>query len=192
MEYLTVGTSEIKRDLFVPIKDGDEPSIKPTGGIWLTKYDSQYENYNEWVDYLIDNPDVLFYKSLAYDIWKQPCSLVKLNDDSKIFSLENTDGFEYLINTFKKDSDYFSYEIMSQHYDGIYIDILKMMRNDKYKKQFQLARELCVSSLILFNLDCIDYYQSGHVLITPFDLEYGAYETPNYEIICKKTRKRVR
>ena len=91
MEYLTVGTSEIKRDLFVPIKDGDEPSIKPTGGIWLTKYDSQYENYNEWVDYLIDNPNVLFYKSLAYDIWKQPCSLVKLNDDSKIFSLENTD-----------------------------------------------------------------------------------------------------
>ena len=53
MEYLTVGTNEIKKDLFIPVKDNTKNIFKPTGGLWLTKYDERYKNYNDWVDYLI-------------------------------------------------------------------------------------------------------------------------------------------
>ena len=47
-----------------------------------------------------------------------------------------------------------------------------------------------VNSLVLFNLDCIDYYQSGVVNIEPFDFECGM-ELPFYEINCEHVKKRV-
>ncbi len=196
MEYLTVGTNKIRRKLFKPIEDRKGASyivnIKPTGGLWLTEYNPEYANYNEWIDYLIDNPNVMAFKSKEYDIWNQPCSLVKLTDDSKIFTLENTEGYEFLTSRYPKDDNYFSYEAMSKNYDGIYIDILKLFNGIKYREQERLIRELCVRTLILFNYKCIDYYRPGYVSITPFNLDYGAYETAEYEIQCEKIRKRVR
>ena len=50
MQYLTVGTREIKRELFREIEDTENTNIKPRGGLWLTKYEN--EHYNEWVDYI--------------------------------------------------------------------------------------------------------------------------------------------
>ena len=197
MEYLTVGTNDIKRDLFVPISDKNGPSIKPAGGLWFTRHDSRYPGYNEWVDYLMDNPSVLFYKSMIYknteyNIWNQPCSLVKLTDDSKIFTLEDTDGYEFLINKYPQGSSYFSYEAMSHDYDGIFVDIMKLLSYDKYTEQKKLVRELSVKTLLLYNLDCIDYYYPGLVSIRPFDLEYSDYEELEYKINIEKTRKRIK
>ena len=192
MEYLTVGTSDIKRDLFVPIKDGIELSIKPTGGIWLTIHDSKYDNYNPWVDYLVNNPDVLFFKSRGHDLWNQPCSIVTLNKDSNIYTLDNANDYEYLINNYPLGNDKFSYELMSHNYDGIYVDVLKMLHDIRYENQFKMIRQFCVSSLVLFNVDCIDYYNSGCVSITPFDLEYYVYECPMYKISSEKVKKKVR
>ena len=192
MEYLTVGTNDIKRDLFVPVKDNEEPNLKPAGGMWFTRHNPKYEHYNEWVDYLVENPNVFVYKRYCTNLWVQPCSIIKLNDDSKIFTLEDTSGFEYLMNRFKRGNNYFSYEQMTHDYDGIFIDVGKMVRGNKYEKQFTLARQLCVSSLIIFNLDCIEYYYPGHILITPYDFEYAAYEGTTYTITHEKTKKRIK
>lgn len=197
MEYLTVGTNNIKRDLFVPISDKNGSSIKPKGGLWLTRHDSRYSGYNEWVDYLMDNPSVLFYKSMGYkntdyNIWNQPCSLVKLTDDSKIFTLEDTGGYEFLMSKYPQGNSYFSYEAMSQDYDGIFVDVMKLLSNDKYMEQKKLVRELAVKTLLLYNLDCIDYYYPGNVSIKPFDLDYSDYEELEYKINIEKTRKKVR
>ena len=180
MKYLTVGTREITKELFRPIEDVNG-SIKPRGGLWLTEYNELYNSYNDWVDFLISNPVVFFYKSRNYSMWEQPCSLVTLKENANIFYLQSKENLEYLINNYPLDNK-FSYQEISYVYDGVFIDIFKLIREiDDYQLRKQL---ICfdVNSLILFNLDCIDYYQKGIVIIKPFDYEYGDSEPSHYEI----------
>ena len=189
MIYLTVGTDNITKELFVPIKDSDN-MYKPTGGLWLTKYDTKYNNYNAWVDYLIDNPNIFFYKNKTNNIWCQPCSVVSLYDSAKIFNLDNEDRYQYLTNNYPNDIC-FSYEDMSRYYDGIFVELLPLLRSNN-PDILNLVKQYCVSTLLLFNLDCIDYYQSGLVKIEPFDMEYYMYEGTSYNISYDKTRKRIK
>ena len=192
MEYLTVGTNEIKKNLFIPVKDNKISVFKPSGGLWLTEYDEKYKDYNVWVDYLIDNPDILFYKNREANIWKQPCSLVTLREKSNIFMLENNNDYSYLRRNYPLDEKRFSYELLARKYDGIYVDTLKLLKDTKDEYVLKMIMQYAVSSLVLFNLDCIDYYKSGYVLIEPFDLEYYRYESIGYEINHEKVKKRVR
>ena len=47
MKYLTVGTKEIREDLFKKISDTNlNKSMKPQGGLWFTEYDENIGNYN--------------------------------------------------------------------------------------------------------------------------------------------------
>lgn len=192
MEYLTVGTKEILNDLFIPVTDKLVNSVKPYGGLWLTEYDSKYKNYNVWVDFLINNPDILFYKSHSSNIWCQPCSLVTLKENANIFKLESDSSLEYLLNNYQLNNGRFSYQSLSHNYDGIYVDITKLIRNAKHPIITQCIKEYGVSSLLLFNLACIDYYIPGSVLIEPFDLEYYMYENGGYEITHEKVKKKIK
>ena len=54
MKYLTVGTNEIRDDLFRNIENTE--SIKPRGGLWLTQYDERIKDYNHWVDFILMHP----------------------------------------------------------------------------------------------------------------------------------------
>ena len=188
MKYLTVGTSEIKEELFREIEDTDPVSIKPRGGLWLTKYENEY--YNEWVDYLLEDSVALFYKSKGNSIWEQPCSLVTLKESSNILQLVNSDTFNLLKEKYYLDDDKFSYQAISHIYDGIFVDMYKLLydADDKTRKRLY---KFGVNSLILFNLDCIEYYQSGVVLIEPFDFEYGYCEESNYKICCDNVKKKI-
>ena len=192
MEYLTVGTNEIKKELFIPIKDNEVNIYKPKGGLWLTEYNEKYKNYNAWVDYLIDNPDIFFYKNREVDIWKQPCSLVTLKENANIFMLENNTDYPYLMNNFPLDDKKFSYELLAKKCDGIYVDTLNLLKNTNEKNILRMIMQFGVSSLILFNIDCINYYRSGYVLIEPFDFEYYMYESAEYEINYEKVKKKIR
>ena len=62
MQYLTVGTDVIDNNKFIPINDTDNELMKPNGGMWFTKYYEEYKNYNEWVDYLLEDPIAFYYK----------------------------------------------------------------------------------------------------------------------------------
>ena len=185
MKYLTVGTSEIKDELFRNIEDTEASNIKPRGGMWFTKYEN--EHYNEWVDYILEDPVALYYKSTGSSIWKQPCSLVTLKDSANILMLNNKEILDYLKANYPLADDKFSYEALSHIYDGIFVDMYKLMRNNGDMRLYKFA----VNSLILFNLDCIDYYQPGIVDIEPFDFEYGFCEAPIYNIKCEDTKKRI-
>ena len=185
MKYLTVGTSEIKNELFRNIEDTDPINIKPRGGLWLTKYEN--DHYNEWIDFLIDDPVVLYYKSKGYSMWKQPCSLVTLSNSVNLFDLNSKDKLEYLINNYPLNDNKFSYESISHIYDGIYVNMYNMLRQTEDRRFYKFG----VDSLILFNLDCIDYYQSGIVLINPFDYEYGSSAMTEYEIKIDNVKKRI-
>ena len=168
MLYLNVGTDEIRNDSFKPLRDGEEGFYKPTGGFWLTQYDPKYANYNMWVDYLIDNPQVLFYKSHA-SVFQQPCAIVELREDAKIYTFKHEDNYRELLGKYPLYDSSFSYEAMSKDYDGIYVDLHSLFNEVKDKTIGKIIRQYCVSTLLLYNLDCIDYYYSGGVDISPFD-----------------------
>ena len=185
MKYLTVGTSEIENELFRNVEDTEPSNIKPKGGLWLTKYYS--DRYNEWVDYILEDPVALYYKSRGNSIWEQPCSLVTLNDSANILMLDNKEIFEYLKKNYPLADDKFSYEAISHIYDGIYVDMYKLLHVVNDPRLYKFA----VNSLVLFNLDCIDYYQSGVVNIEPFDYECGFCEAPIYEIKCDDVKKKT-
>ena len=86
LQYLTVGRSELKG--VRPVEDRSEPSsLKPLGGLWLTKYED--ERYNSWVDYLLSDIRVLYFKNISGSIWEQPCSLVTLKETANILYLNN-------------------------------------------------------------------------------------------------------
>ena len=192
MEYLTVGTNDIQESLYVPVKDQPSGIYKPKGGFWLTKYDPRYQNYNEWVDYLIDNPQVLFYKNAnkTGTIWEQPCSHVILKDNANIYNLNTLQDYTFLKDNYP-GNNMFSYEQLSKMFDGLYVDTGAILQH-RSDELLRLSMQYSVSSLLLFNLKCIDYYYPGVVKITPFDLEYSHYEDISYQIECAKTRKRIR
>lgn len=191
MEYLTVGTNNITYEQFKEIEDTKTDIMKPNGGIWLTEYNPLYKNYNLWVDFILDNPNLLFYKNRSSNIWQQPCSIVTLKSDTNIFNLDDYDSWKYLHDKFPLNSQKFSYEKMTKIYDGIYVDVTKLFKRNLDDNLFKFIRQYGVSSLLLFNLDCIDYYQSGSVNIEPFDFEYQAYDVISYEISYDDIKKRI-
>lgn len=191
MKYLTVGTRELREDLLYKIEDIEDIShIKPRGGLWLTKQYDDCKTFNEWVDYIIENPRILCLKNKSPYIFTQPCSLVTLKEDAKVFNLNTMDKFKELIRKYPYENTKFSYEELSKDYDGIYVDIHGVIRDEKREKIVDQFRRFSIDSLILFNLDCIDYYQSGNIEIEPFDLEFPTYDY-YYEINIEDERKRV-
>ena len=191
MKYLTVGTRDITEELFRDIEDATIDSLKPKGGLWLTVFDERYKNYNEWVDFILDEPVILFYKNRHNSIWEQPCSLVTLKDSANIFYLNGKDSLDYLKLNYPLNGQKFSYQEISQIYDGIFIDMYGLLCEIKDLETRNKIFKFGVNSLILFNLSCIDYYQSGTVFIEPFDYEYGRSELTSYEIIYENTKKRI-
>lgn len=189
MKYLTVGTNEIRDDLFRNIENTE--SIKPRGGLWLTQYDERIKDYNHWVDFILMHPNILFYKTKNGSPWVQPCSVVNLNEDTKLFSLDSVDNLDFLMNNYPLDDQKFSYQKLSKDYDGIYVDLGHLFHDNYDYKMRENFSSFGVSSLVLFNLDCIDYYQAGNVIIEPFDYEDSLNFDRYYQIDYSDVKKKV-
>lgn len=178
--YLTVGTDTIKEDKFLPICNSSlHGSIKPKGGLWLTEFNIQFPSYNEWVDFILEHPYILFYKSKSQNSFLQPCSIITLKPSTRIFKLSNKKEYQFLIDTYQDSNNKFSFEKLSNDYDGIYINIFSLSQCLK-TEEFNLFTSFGVNSYILFHPNCIDYYYSGTVKIEPFDYESGYYNKPIY------------
>ena len=183
-KYLTVGTNNISKDLFRSVVDD---GIKPRGGLWLTVY--KYNNFNEWVDYLLMQRYLLFYKSCGNNPFNQLCSVVTLKDNANIYLLNSRNDLKYLFYNYPY-YDNFSYNELSKYYDGIYVNLVKfLLCGDDYSND--LVKAFGVSSLILFNLDCIDYYQSGNIMIEPFDYEDNSFFDYSYDINYDSVKKKI-
>lgn len=165
--FLTVGTSTITEDLFLPIQDSmDEYQIKPSGGLWLTSHNPNYLNYNEWIEYLINNQHLLYFKNASEDTFKKEGAIVTLKNNSKIYQLRTLKDLETLQSLFPHPYSIFSYEDLSNLYDGIYINKLslgyELTKNGIYDFSFD---SFGVRTLILFNLGVIDFYQGAQINI---------------------------
>ena len=191
--YLHVGTDEIRSDLFQPISDINSHSeVKPSGGLWLTKFNPNTPSFNHWVDYLIDHPYILFYKNEASNPFRQPCSVICLSKDAKKFNLKSKEGYQFLINNYSDNNGSFSFEKLSNDYDGINMEIWKFIRDCKDMDIAKKYLKYDVDSLILFNTDVIEYYCPGVVDIEPFDYEFcSKEEVINYQVLLDDTRKCV-
>ncbi|MCI6266226.1 MAG: hypothetical protein MR598_05205 [Erysipelotrichaceae bacterium] len=171
MTYLTVGTSEILKKSFIPIQDSIlNSSIKPSGGLWMTEFDVNLPTYNCWVDYILEHPYILFYKNKSKNPFHQPCSIITLKQNAKIFYLSTKEQYKYLLQNYQKERDKFSFEKLSNDYDGIYINLFSLSKDIKIE-QMNLFSTFGVNTLILFHPNCIDYYYSGMIHIDPFDYE---------------------
>ena len=189
MQYLTVGTDEIYQSKFRPVGNRTD-SIKPTGGLWLTKYYNRCNN--DWVNYLLENPDTLYSKTDGEDIYVQPCSLVTLKDNSFIYMLRDDISYRFLMNCYSDVHEKLSFERLSLDFDGMFIDLSSLKDNMNGLIPFQMLDEYSVDTLILFNLDCIDYYQSGKVIIDYDPSSIYDIDVSDYEIKVDNVRKRVK
>lgn len=191
MEYLTVGTEEIRVDEFRQIKDTNlRGSIKPSGGLWFTRFNEDFPYYNDWVDYMIRQRYILFYKSKGDNPFCQPCSLVSLRDDALIYNLDSINGYNELLDKYYLNDKMFSFEKLSCDYDGIYVDISSLNR-DLSRDIMNLFSSFGVNSLILFNTNAISNCRAGKVMIEPFDYE-DFYVCPFYKIEVSDEKKNVR
>lgn len=178
--YLSVGTNQILEDLHQPIKNGKP---KPSGGLWATIYDKNYPNYNPWIEFLSITPHVLFYKRSKSNPFLIPAVLITLKDSARIFTLKNNSQLEFLKKYYPTSDNWIDFENLSKDYDGIFIDLASIYHDVDTIDKCQLA-EFAVSSLIVFNLDCIKHYQKATVDIEPFDYEYE-HEFSIYQIIIE-------
>lgn len=190
-KYLTVGTDVIRSNLFVSVCDINNCSeVKPSGGLWLTEFDTNFTSYNCWVDYMLRNPYLLFYKNKSNNPFKQLCCIVSLKDNANIFLLNDKEKFQFFLKNFSNGLGGFLFEKLSHYYDGVFIKLMFDLDIDKdIRKMFY---DFGVNTLILFNCDCIDYYYSGVVDIETFDYEYGYnIECGYYNIRWDNTKKFV-
>lgn len=157
MNYLSIGTNTLNKDLFLDIKNTN--TSKPQGGIWATEH--EYPTYNPWVDYLCDHPHLLFYKNYGYP--NLPAVYLTLKEDAKIFNLASEEDISYLKEHYPYNN-WINFEKLSKDYDGIFIDYHKLHNNPQ-------INPYSVNTLILFNPNCIMYYQVATVVIEHLDFD---------------------
>ena len=202
MKYFNFGINEIREDKFNPIDNSKAiDDIKPIGGLWATKHNEEYKDFNKWIDFILYyNKHLFFYKYNKADglvNWHQPCSLITLTDKANLFNLTDIDKYNYLLKKYPYDNNRFSYKDLSKNYDGLYIEpnrIENSKLDDNTKKKIN---KFGLDSLVLFNLDCIDYYQKGIVSIEPFEYECDfdasccGLDEPQYEINISNEKKKI-
>ena len=185
MNYLSVGTNYISSDLFLSVKNSD--GFKPIGGLWATTHDSKYINYNEWVEHLCYNPHVLFFHHLN-DPYLLPAIYFTLKDSSNILVIDNIEKINFLKSKYPH-KDWIDYEKLSQDFDGVFIDTIALRRL-KIHGLKNIIDSFSVNTLILFNLNCIKYYQKALIEFTNIDFE-NPYELLDYKIIIEEEKKEI-
>lgn len=162
MNYLSIGTNTLNKDLFLDIKNTS--TSKPQGGIWATEHELRYTTYNSWVDYLCDHPHLLFYKNYGFP--NLPAVYLTLEENAKIFNLATEEDINYLKEQYPYNN-WIDFEKLSKDYDGIFINTYALHHNPQIKPY-------SVNTLILFNPNSIKYYQVTTVVIERLDIDNPA------------------
>ena len=102
--FITIGTDFISEDLFLPVEDPTNTDIKPTGGLWFTKFLENNPNHNAWLHFLITHPSVLHSKNTSSNFYKQKAAIVTLKPDARIFMLHSIETLEELKSKYPKEN----------------------------------------------------------------------------------------
>lgn len=178
--FLNVGTNQIIPELFSPIQNNN---VKPIGGLWATRHNIENIYFNEWIDYLSINAYILLYKRQYKNPFNIPATFITLKNNAKIFIVANEIELEFLLKDYDDGNAWIDFEALSKDYDGIFISI-RQLHNSKF---YQQLKKFAVDTLILFNVNCIQYYQKAEIEIAPFDI-YHPYFI-DYEIKINDTKE---
>lgn len=182
--FLTVGIDYLDKKQFRNIRNRDQ--FKPINGLWTTHQDINVPWHNPWIDYLIfNNHSVFNLKYGQYTDYVLPAVFFTLKKKARILIISSRKDVENLHNNYPYGSNVFfvDYEKLSADYDGIFFNTYAIFQCEHLDSEFfnTGVSPLCVNTLILFNLECIKYYQKSEVRITPYVsgnsvyLEKGTY-----------------
>lgn len=171
-EYIMIGSPIITREIFRNVlRPLNNYSHKPSGGFWACELISNIGNISNWLTYLQDADSIARYK----DINKS--TIFTLKENSKILVLDSKDkiielskkypSYHYILgfkDELADENTIFDFEKISQCYDGIYVNLDRM----DYNTVVTLFDNWCVSTLLLFNLDCIKEYKTAPII---FDID---------------------
>ncbi|MDD5865126.1 MAG: hypothetical protein PUD07_01345 [bacterium] len=159
--FITFGTKSLNPELFKKVLPYPDGSItKPIGGLWCTRYFSI--NANEWLMYLESK------RSLFYSKFNGDACIINLKENANILYINTIDDFNNALKLYRLDNNKLDFQKLSNDYDGLFL-------NSSIIKDIGYI-DWSISSLVLFNLECIKEY-------TPIEVEYFIEEySIEYEI----------
>ena len=176
--YLSVGKDIIEPEKFKPIINTEKQ--KPEGGFWATKHELKCICYNPWMDYITEHPHLIFYKYPDnYPVI--PAVFFTLKSEANILNIESAEQYLELKKEYPGQNDNIDFELLSEFYDGVFISIPALSRK---KETDDADKEFSVSSLILFNLNCIESYRQASIFIE-LDRKHG-FDFYEYNIVPKR------
>lgn len=179
-QYIMIGAPTITKEIFRNIlRPLNNYGFKPNGGFWASELISYRYTISDWFTYLqYEGTSIARHKNLNESnifTLKEDAKILIINTVEKVLELaEQYPSYHHILGYFKNISErntIFDYEKLSQKYDGIYIDF------NYFQNQFRtdVFDSFGSNSLLLFNLDCIQSYQTAPIIFdidNPYSLPY--------------------
>lgn len=167
-QYVTTGTETISGNIFRKIlRPLNNYTFKPTGGLWAAEFNKYI--ISDWYEYMMYEGSYLqSIKNITV------AAIFTLKDNAKILTIDSSNQIKELAKKYPsyhhilglcepltKQNVIFDFEELSKDYDGAYIDYYKI----EFSKEIETFRAWSINTLLLFNINCIENYQS--IDITP-------------------------
>ena len=177
-EYVTIGTKNIAEDIFRKIlRPLDINFYKPNGGLWSSEFISRIYCISEWHDYLLyEDQETASYKNInagAIFTLKNNAKILNIDSEEKIIELsQKYPSWNYILTHYDNpELNIIDFETLSKDYDGVEVSINKL----GYNKPGLTFNSWSVNTLLLFNLNCIEKYQSVDIEVSLFNYDKRPY-----------------
>lgn len=177
-EYVTIGTKNIAEDIFRKIlRPLDINFYKPNGGLWSSEFISRIYCISEWHDYLLyEDQETASYKNInagAIFTLKNNAKILNIDSEEKIIELsQKYPSWHYILTHYDNpELNIIDFETLSKDYDGVEVSINKL----GYNKPGLTFNSWSVNTLLLFNLNCIEKYQSIDIEVSLFNYDKKPY-----------------
>ena len=177
-EYVTIGTKNIAEDIFRKIlRPLDINFYKPNGGLWSSELISRIYCISEWHDYLLyEDQETASYKNInagAIFTLKNNAKILNIDSEEKIIELsQKYPSWHYILTHYDNpELNIIDFETLSKDYDGVEVSINKL----GYNKPGLTFNSWSVNTLLLFNLNCIEKYQSVDIEVSLFNYDKRPY-----------------
>lgn len=177
-EYVTIGTKNIAEDIFRKIlRPLDINFYKPNGGLWSSEFISRIYCISEWHDYLLyEDQETASYKNInagAIFTLKNNAKILNIDSEEKIIELsQKYPSWHYILTHYdNSELNIIDFETLSKDYDGVEVSINKL----GYNKPGLTFNSWSVNTLLLFNLNCIEKYQSIDIEVSLFNYDKRPY-----------------
>lgn len=179
-EYVTIGTKNIAEDIFRKIlRPLDINFYKPNGGLWSSEFISRIYCISEWHDYLLyEDQETASYKNInagAIFTLKSNAKILNIDSEEKIIELsQKYPSWHYILTHYDNPKlNIIDFEALSKDYDGVEVSINKL----GYNEPGLTFSSWSVNTLLLFNLNCIEKYQSIDIEVSLFNYDKRPYIT---------------